>query len=150
MCHRSVTVGKPAPYDLPREPRTWGEHLRRQRILRGLLQREVADKIGVDVFTVLNWERGKRAPKVRHLPKLIAFLGYCLWEPARHPGDVLRQAREAMGLSHVEAAKYLRVDQATVSRWESGQRRLPASLVTWLGEPGTRMPVVRRSAREDR
>jgi transcriptional regulator with XRE-family HTH domain len=84
-----VIVGKAVPYALRREPRTWGEHLRRQRILRGLRQREVANEIGVCPETVANWEKGKTRPPVGHLPALINLLGYSLWQPARNVGDVM-------------------------------------------------------------
>jgi hypothetical protein len=36
----------------------------------------VAELIGVDLFTVLNWERGATKPKFRYLPAIIRFLGY--------------------------------------------------------------------------
>lgn len=42
----------------------------------GLLQREVAQQLGVDKWTVLNWERGKTSPDVRYYPAIIEFLGY--------------------------------------------------------------------------
>jgi transcriptional regulator with XRE-family HTH domain len=53
----------------------------------------------VNPFTLLNWERGKVLPKVRHLPRVYDFLGYCPWVAACHRGDVLRQTREAAGLT---------------------------------------------------
>jgi transcriptional regulator with XRE-family HTH domain len=108
------------------EPRTWGEHLRRQRILRGLLQREIANEIGVSVETIIHWETGKTEPRVQYIPALIQFLGYSLWEAARRPGERFRQMRFALGLTQKVAARLLSVDPATVARWETGERRLPA------------------------
>src|SRR5439155_24160307 len=98
-CYLQLSAQKPTHPTLPRYPQTLGEHLRRRRRLLGLFQREVATWIGVDALTVLNWERGKVVAQVHHLPRIHGFLGYCLWRPAEYPGDVLRQAREALGNS---------------------------------------------------
>jgi transcriptional regulator with XRE-family HTH domain len=120
-----VIAKKPRPYVGPQEPRTWGEHLRRQRILRGLLQKEVANEIGVDPFTVLNWERGKCEPKIRFIPAITTFLGYCPWTAPATPGDRFRMTREGLGLSQAQAASLVGCDPATLSRWETGERRPP-------------------------
>ena len=109
-----------------REPRTWGEHLRRQRIVRGLRQKDVANEIGVDPFTILNWERGKCARKVRFIPRITLFLGYCPWAAPQNPGERFRQVRVGLGLTQKAAAALLEVDPPTVARWESGARRPPA------------------------
>ncbi len=142
-----MIVGKPVPYALRGEPRTWGEHLRRQRFLRGLRQKDVADEIGVGPFTILNWERGKSAPKVRFIPWITLFLGYCLWQPPRHLGDVLRQAREATGLSQEQFGALAGADPASVSRWETQGRRLPSALIGWLKQPTEPVPRAGRSER---
>ena len=108
------------------EPRTWGEHVRRQRILRGFLQREVANEIGVAPLTLLNWERGKCAPKVRHVPRVTLFLGYCPWAAPQSPGERFRQVRIGLGLTQRAAATLLGADPATVTRWEIGERLVRA------------------------
>jgi len=53
------------------------------------------------------------------MPRIIEFLGYCPWQPARHRGDVLRQGREAAGLTQRQFAALGGVDPGTVSRWGS-------------------------------
>jgi len=124
-----------------REPRTWGEHLRRQRILRAITQRESANEIGAAEETISRWETGERCPGVRLLPKIIAFLGYCPYEPAAPVGRRLAIAREALGLTRLDVARCLGLNDSTISRWESGQRRPPAgyrqrllALIGILGE----------------
>jgi len=112
--------------DTPKEPQSWGEHLRRQRILRGLLQKEVANEIGVSPETVIHWERHRTSPPARTIPRITLFLGYCPWTPPQSPGERFRQVRVGLGLSQKAAAVVLGVDPATVSRWELGERRLPA------------------------
>lgn len=56
-----------------------GEHIRKRRFDLGLLQIEVTKQIGVTKSTVWNWEHGTE-PKLRHIPKIIEFLGYMPFE----------------------------------------------------------------------
>ena len=42
----------------------------------GLLQRDVAERIGTHVQTVCNWELGETSPALPRLPGVIGFLGY--------------------------------------------------------------------------
>jgi len=78
------------------------------------------------VFTIQNWERGKCAPKVRFVPRITLFLGYCPWTAPETPGERFRQVRVGLGLSQKTAAAVLGVDPATVTRWELNERRPPA------------------------
>jgi transcriptional regulator with XRE-family HTH domain len=55
--------------------KTLGDHLRKKRLDLGLLQREAALQLGVDVKTVTNWERQRTEPKIRFLPAIFRFLG---------------------------------------------------------------------------
>jgi DNA-binding XRE family transcriptional regulator len=57
-------------------PATVGEHLRKRRLALGLLQREVAEEIGVTDDCVRFWENGQAVPTISHVPKIIWFLGY--------------------------------------------------------------------------
>jgi len=126
FCHLRLSARKPEDPTLPKEPRTWGEHLRRQRLLRGLLQKESANEIGVCLDTVIHWERNRTTPPVRLIPGITTFLGYCPWTAPESPGARFRQVREGLGLSQKAAALLLGVDAATITRWELNERRLPA------------------------
>ncbi len=126
FCRLHLTARKPSPQVVTQEPRTWGEHLRRQRILRGISQQKSANEIRVSVETIIHWERNQTEPRARLIPRIIRFLGYCPWAPPRHPGERFRQVRLALGLTQEKAARRLGVDPATVTRWESGERRPPA------------------------
>ncbi|MBE7487024.1 helix-turn-helix transcriptional regulator [bacterium] len=42
----------------------------------GLSQVEAAKRLRVNEGTVVKWERGYLKPAPRHIPRLIAFLGY--------------------------------------------------------------------------
>ena len=79
----------------PEAPKTLGEHLRRARLDRGLLQRQLAVRIGCSQASLLNWETEKSEPEVRFLPAILAFLGY---DPRPAPGgfgERLRHTHEA-------------------------------------------------------
>ncbi len=57
----------------PREPKTLGERIRKTRMDKGLMIKELAEIIGVTEDTVINWElrgikpRGKSLERVRKL-----------------------------------------------------------------------------------
>lgn len=105
------------------EPQTIGDHVRKKRLLFGLTQKQVAKKLRVSSYSVLNWERGKRVPlNPARLGRIIAFLGY---DPVAHDGTVagrLKAKRRALGWSQERFAKHLGIDPGTLSRWEAGAR----------------------------
>jgi DNA-binding XRE family transcriptional regulator len=59
----------------PKEPKSLGERIRKARMDRGLLIRELAFQIGVTEDTVINWEIRDIKPEGRNLEKVIEFLG---------------------------------------------------------------------------
>ena len=62
--------------EYPRNLRTLGDHVRKRRLHLGLLQREVAAKVGLSVDTIRNWEVGRNSPAQRQWPKIVRLLGY--------------------------------------------------------------------------
>ena len=60
------------PY--PEVPATFGDHLRKRRHERGLLQKDAAASMGVNTWTLGNWEKGYTKPALRFWPKIIDFL----------------------------------------------------------------------------
>jgi transcriptional regulator with XRE-family HTH domain len=73
--------------------------------------------MGVDLATVLNWEKSRTVPGARRMAVVCRFLGYL-------PGDVgedlpgrLRAARQVLGLTQEDMAKQLGVDPGTLRRW---------------------------------
>jgi transcriptional regulator with XRE-family HTH domain len=102
-------------------PRTLGEHVRRHRLELKLSQREAASQLGVNPWTVLNWEKGHTEPPIAALPAIVRFLGYDpLPEPRSLPERLLAK-RRAMGWSIKEAARRLRIDEGTWAAWETGR-----------------------------
>lgn len=58
----------------PRAPKTLGEHIRKARMDKGLLIRELAALVGVSADTIINWERRSVRPKASVLDRLGAVL----------------------------------------------------------------------------
>ena len=54
----------PAGYRM--ELKTIGDHLRKARMDKGLLQRDIARIIGVQTDTVTNWENNRSIPHLRY------------------------------------------------------------------------------------
>ncbi len=87
----------------------------------GLFQREVAQQLGVNAWTILNWEKGHTEPLIVSIPAIVRFLGYDPFpQPATLPDKLLAKRRE-MGWSIKEAAKAIGVDPGTWGNWERGQ-----------------------------
>jgi DNA-binding XRE family transcriptional regulator len=78
---------------------TIGDHLRKRRLDVGLLQRELAERLGVDETTVTNWELNRTAPALRFLPGIVRFLGYVLRAAENTLGERLLGFRRERGLS---------------------------------------------------
>lgn len=58
----------------PNNPQTLGEKLRKARMDKGLLQRELASQLDVTEDTVINWEIRDRKPVGRNLNRVQEFL----------------------------------------------------------------------------
>lgn len=118
---RLIASFRPAGY--PNECKHLGDHIRRRRLDLGLLQMDVAARIGVREDSIHHCEVGDTAPALRWLPGIITFLGY---DPRPAPvgvGARLRHCREGRGLSQLGLARTLGVDAGTLRRWEVGQRQ---------------------------
>jgi transcriptional regulator with XRE-family HTH domain len=128
------------PPDFPiayaREPKSLGEHIRKERLQRGLRQRDVAAVLGVDQFTLINWETGKVAPAVRHIPAALRFLGFDPTPRGATFPERLKARRLALGLTQEALARMLDVNECTVQYLERGRRpgsrRLRARIEDWL------------------
>ena len=97
----------------------------------GLTQREVARRIGADVWTIHNWECNRTEPAPWWMPRITEFLGYALYAPARSPAERFEAARRAMGVSKAKVARVMGVDPETLTRWLRGEGRPPGDL--WEG-----------------
>ena len=102
------------------ELRTLGDHLRKKRLDLGLLQRDVAQQLGVAEERVCHWEIGRSRPKPYLIPRIIEFLEYSPWNVPATYAVWLVMARRINGLSRKRLATRLGVDESTVFPWESG------------------------------
>ncbi|HUQ15979.1 MAG TPA: helix-turn-helix transcriptional regulator [Gemmatimonadales bacterium] len=122
FCHAHLKAPRPLPCAYPQALVTIGDHLRKHRLDLGLLQREVAEWLGVTESTVTNWELNRTEAELRFLPRIIALLGFDPRPAGVTLGEQLLVCRTARGLSREAAARILGVDPGTLWKWESDQR----------------------------
>ncbi len=120
FCHAELRIAKPKSERYPKQLNTLGDHIRARRIDLGLLQRQVADQIGIYTQTLTQWERNTTGPAVQHIPAIIRFLDYDPSAPVTSLLERLRAARRARGLTQRQFAHELGVDPATICDWENG------------------------------
>ena len=87
----------------------------------GLKQKEVANHVGVNTWTILNWEKGRTEPPIASIPDIIQFLGYDPFLQPKNLPQFLLTRRRAMGWSIKDAAEAVGVDPGTWGNWERGQ-----------------------------
>lgn len=107
----------------PAAVRTYGDHIRAKRLDSGLLQKQIAQQMGVDETNVYNWESNRIEPAVRLIPRIHLFLGYCPYTPDPPVSGWLKLVRRSLGYSQEGMARALGIDEGTWRRWEAGERR---------------------------
>ena len=60
----------------PGNPTAIGEMIRRRRLDLNLRQKDVAEIIGCNEMTVVNWEKGHSQPRINHMARVAKFLGF--------------------------------------------------------------------------
>lgn len=76
------------------DPQTLGEHLKKRRRELGLLQRQVEDRMGIDLWTYINWEKDKTRPVAARFRLVATFLG-C--DPTPTPSSLRNVWRQREG-----------------------------------------------------
>jgi transcriptional regulator with XRE-family HTH domain len=120
FCHAELRASKPNSIRYPKKINTLGDHICKRRLDLNLLQKQVADRIGVHKMTITSWEGNATVPEVRYMPAIIQFLGYNPLPAANSLPERLSIARMALGLSQRKMAEKLGVDPATIQDWEPG------------------------------
>jgi transcriptional regulator with XRE-family HTH domain len=120
FCHFELRAARSKPAMYPKQINSLGDHLSVRRLDLKLLQKQVAEQIGVHELTITSWEGNATVPEVRYIPAIIQFLGYNPLPAARSLPERLATARRALGLS---------------------QRKMAAKLAlirlrSWVGKPG--------------
>jgi transcriptional regulator with XRE-family HTH domain len=70
-----------------------------------LIQKQVAEQLGVDEMTITNWERNTTSPAIRHVPAILELLGYGPIPAAHSFPERLATARKRLGLSRRKLAE---------------------------------------------
>ena len=97
-----------------------GEHVRKRRLELELTQKQAAERLGVNPWTVLNWEKDHTEPPNEFMPAIIRFLGYDLFPELKNIRERLLAKRRAMGRSIREVARQLGVNEGSWGAWEQG------------------------------
>ena len=116
-----ITLKALKPKETDFEPQTLGEHVRKRRLELRLTQKQAAERLGVNPWTVLNWEKDHTEPPIESMPTIIRFLDYDPFPVAKNIPERLLATRRAMGWSIKEAAWQLGVDEGTWGAWEQGK-----------------------------
>lgn len=124
FCHSTLTASRPRISAYSRELKTLGDHIRKKRLDLGLLEKEVAQRLGVGKDSVYYWETNRYSPSLRFVPRIIRFLGYLPYDTSNITlGERLITMRRCLGLSREGFAEQLGVDESTLRDWENGRRR---------------------------
>jgi len=119
-----ITVGKPLGGKLLTNPTTLGEKLKNRRIELGMLQKDVANVIGVCEDSITLWENNRNEPSIIYYPKIIQFLGYVPFEvDSSTLGGQIKLYRYQNGLSQEELALKLEVNESTVFHYENNKHK---------------------------
>jgi transcriptional regulator with XRE-family HTH domain len=129
------------PKDFLDHPRTLGEHIKKVRRERGLLQRDVAKSLRVDSMSIVNWERDRTKVGARFVPAIIRWLGYDPLPKARSIGEWIVIGRTRRGMARRQLARVLRWDEGTLRQYEENRaepdaRRLAQLHLVLDGVPG--------------
>jgi transcriptional regulator with XRE-family HTH domain len=136
FCHVTLRGQKPPPPGYPRDPNTLGEWVKKRRLDLGLLQRQVAEMMGVDVTTVKNWELNHHQPALRQLPAIVSFLGDVPrgvppFPAGDSPQDRIHRYQLPSGHSRSQLGRQLHAEVSTLWRWEHRQSASLRCYSTW-------------------
>lgn len=119
----SFKAKRPINPAYPLEIETLGDHLRKMRLDRGLLQCDVADLLQVDTNTVTTWEMNRHQPTPKFAKSIISFLGYIPFNfEVQHLGKQLYYARLITGKTQRQVANIIGCDTSTIECFELAQR----------------------------
>jgi transcriptional regulator with XRE-family HTH domain len=127
-----LTVNALRPKDYSENPQTLGQHLKKRRKELGLLQREVAERMSIDTWTYLNWEKDKTAPVPARFRPVVEFLGYDPTPAPKTFAELLEAKRRVPGVTFEQVAKYLGWDPGNLTRYVNGTWRMPAGRAALL------------------
>ncbi|MGV3659298.1 MAG: helix-turn-helix transcriptional regulator [Prosthecobacter sp.] len=101
------------------QPETLGEHLRNRRLMQGLSQEEVSQRLETLPEVYDRWERDFRQPVVSEWPGILSFLGYYPFAQ-NTAADLVLKARRCRGMDLKQMAQAVGVIHQKLRRWEHG------------------------------
>jgi transcriptional regulator with XRE-family HTH domain len=117
--HKEVATPQKIKYI--QNPITLGDHIRNQRLQKGLLQKEVADLFQVTEDTITNWEKNRCKPLELYHHKIFEFLEI---DPKTEPntlGNRIKTFRLSACLTQSKLAQKLKVNICTIRSWENDE-----------------------------
>jgi DNA-binding XRE family transcriptional regulator len=75
------------------------------------------------IVKIVNWEKGQRTPRIKHMGGIIRLLGYNPLPAGGNIAEGLIAYRKSRGLTQKEFARELGVDPSTLAGWERGDRQ---------------------------
>ena len=79
-------------------------------------------RFGVQIGSILRWEKGLTNPPIRYLPVIYEFLGYAPYRPVRTLADRLKAWRERLGMTQGQLAKAIGTEESVIGDWEARRR----------------------------
>ena len=142
FCKVPLRAQRPPAPAYPKTLKTLGDHLRKRRLDLKILQKDVAQKLGVDEATVYNWETNRTKPNLSVIPKLIDFIGYTPFETSTQTlAEKIKTYRQLIGITQKTLAKNLGIDPTTLARWEKRKGRPSKELLERLNQFFASLPL---------
>jgi len=122
FCKVALRAKKPDSRPYPKNLKNIGDHLKKKRLDMNIQQKELAEKCGVTVCTIRNWEKNRSNPSLVFMPKIVQFLGYIPYEASNQTfGEQIAAKRRLLGLRQKDLATSIGADPCTVRSWEKGR-----------------------------
>jgi len=78
------------------EPETFGEYIRKLRILKGWSQKELARHIGLCFSTIIDYEKSRYIPQRRLIVRLLRALNADVWEAIQFDGVLTERQKDIL------------------------------------------------------
>lgn len=121
------TIPLPDKRDFPSKLQNIGNHIKKVRLERRILIKDVIAALNINRETLRGWELNLFQPHVGKYPSIIHFLGYKPYhfDPDSLAGKI-KDYRYRHGLTQKQFGELLQTDGSVVWQWESNNR-LPIS-----------------------
>jgi DNA-binding XRE family transcriptional regulator len=121
LCDIKLTTKKPLPRVYPsKEDASLGAYLKRKRLNKGWTRLRASTHLEVSEDTYRNWEWNWCTPELRHMKKVIDFLGFNFWDDGTNSLSNRRLLyRIDHNLTQQELANLIDIGKTTIGRIEN-------------------------------